>query len=79
MMRIFKPAKNWQQRWATLVQKIERVQTSTEAKSLMGRLSQPAAPVVLAFANAHAMNSAASSPSFFNAIGSADIHSFQNA
>lgn len=73
MMRIFKPTKNWQQRWATLVEKIERVQTSTEAKSLMGRLSKPAAPVVLAFANAHAMNSAASSPSFFNAIGSADI------
>ena len=63
----------WRQRWALLIEKIERVQTDAEEQQLMHRLSHPAKPFVLAFANAHAMNSAATSVPFFDAMRSADM------
>lgn len=63
---------DWRQRWALLLEKIERVQTTADEQQLMVRLSHPSKPVVLAFANAHAMNSIASSVPFYNAIRAAD-------
>lgn len=63
----------WLQRWSALLVKIERVQTLAGQQQLLARLSQPARPFVLAFANAHAMNSLAASPAFFDALASADM------
>ncbi|MDB5744871.1 MAG: glycosyl transferase, WecB/TagA/CpsF family [Polaromonas sp.] len=73
MSEFTQSTEDWHQRWWQLVNKIERVQTSTEKQMLIVRLSQPEKPFVLAFANAHAMNSAAISPPFFKAIYSADM------
>ena len=56
-----------------MVSKIERVQTDEDQTRLLVRLSRPSTPFVLAFANAHAMNSMVSSLPFFNAMHSADM------
>ena len=66
-------AAQWLQRWSHLIVKIERVQTLADEQRMLARLSHPERPFVLAFANAHAMNSLAVSPSFFEALGSADM------
>jgi N-acetylglucosaminyldiphosphoundecaprenol N-acetyl-beta-D-mannosaminyltransferase len=63
---------DWRSRWQLLVEKIERVQGASEGQALLAELSYPRAPSVLAFANAHAMNSMAVSVSFFDALHSAD-------
>ena len=62
----------WRQRWVSLVEKIERVETQADEQVLLGRIRVPQRAVVLAFANAHAMNLLASSVSFFNALHAAD-------
>jgi hypothetical protein len=64
---------DWQERWNHLVHKIERVETTAQEQQLLARLSQPEGPFVLAFANAHAMNSLANSAPFFDALRSADM------
>lgn len=64
---------DWRQRWALVVEKIERVQTPVDSQALVTSLSHPAKPLVLAFANAHAMNSMVVSVPFFEAIRSADV------
>lgn len=66
-------AHDWRQRWALLVGKIERVHSATDEMELLMRLAQPERPFVLAFANAHAMNSLAASHPFFDALRSADM------
>ncbi|MDB5870407.1 MAG: glycosyl transferase, WecB/TagA/CpsF family [Polaromonas sp.] len=63
----------WLGRWSEMLDKIERVQTFAEGRQLLDRLSHPPRPFVLAFANAHAMNSLAVSKSFFEALRSADM------
>lgn len=63
---------DWRSRWSLLLEKIERVQSPSESQALLAELSYPRAPSVLAFANAHAMNSMAVSASFFDALHSAD-------
>lgn len=63
---------DWRRRWSLLLEKIERVQTPDEGQALLAQLSHPGAPTVLAFANAHAMNSVAVSAPFFEAMCSAD-------
>ena len=62
----------WRQRWTVLIAKIERVETPTDEEHLLHRMTHPVKPMVVAFANAHAMNSLAISPTFFEALGSAD-------
>jgi N-acetylglucosaminyldiphosphoundecaprenol N-acetyl-beta-D-mannosaminyltransferase len=66
------PPPDWRSRWQLLLEKIERVQGPSEGQALLAELSYPRAPSVLAFANAHAMNSMAVSASFFDAMNSAD-------
>lgn len=63
---------DWRRRWSLLLEKIERVQGPAEGQALLAELSHPRAPSVLAFANAHAMNSMAVSAPFFEAMRSAD-------
>ena len=63
----------WRHRWAHLIGKIRRVQSATDEQELLHQLCAPDKPLVLAFANAHAMNSLATSATFFEALRSADI------
>ncbi|HUR90135.1 MAG TPA: glycosyltransferase, partial [Ramlibacter sp.] len=63
----------WQPRWRELVQGVVRVHTERGEQQLLESIANPAEPTVLAFVNAHAMNSAASSKKFFDALMSADI------
>lgn len=62
----------WRQRWQLLAAKIQLVETLAQEQELLRLICSPKQPVVVAFANAHAMNSVASSQSFFNALRSAD-------
>jgi N-acetylglucosaminyldiphosphoundecaprenol N-acetyl-beta-D-mannosaminyltransferase len=63
---------DWRRRWSLLLEKIERVQSPDEGQALLAQLTRPGVPTVLAFANAHAMNSVAVSVPFFEAMCSAD-------
>jgi N-acetylglucosaminyldiphosphoundecaprenol N-acetyl-beta-D-mannosaminyltransferase len=64
---------DWQPRWRQLVQGVVRVHTGRGEQQLLETLSHPTEPIVLAFVNAHAMNSVAVSKKFFDALMSADI------
>lgn len=63
----------WHARWRHLVQGVVRVHTPRGEDQLVASLAQSAEPRVLAFVNAHAMNSAAESRKFYEALVSADI------
>jgi len=65
--------RDWQPRWQQLVQGVVRVHTGRGEQQLLESLSHPAEPTVLAFVNAHAMNSVAVSKKFFDSLMSADI------
>ncbi|HEY8048380.1 MAG TPA: WecB/TagA/CpsF family glycosyltransferase [Ramlibacter sp.] len=67
------PACEWQPRWRQLVQGVVRVHTGRGEQQLLESLAHPVEPVVLAFVNAHAMNSVAVSKKFFDALMAADI------
>src|SRR5205085_4300377 len=63
----------WQPRWRELVQGVVRVHTERGEQQLLESLAHPGEPMVLAFVNAHAMNSAATSRKFYESLMSADI------
>lgn len=65
--------KEWHPRWRQLVQGVVRVHTGRGEEQLLESLAQPKEPTVLAFVNAHAMNSAAVSRRFFESLMGADI------
>jgi N-acetylglucosaminyldiphosphoundecaprenol N-acetyl-beta-D-mannosaminyltransferase len=62
----------WQQRWRLMAEKIQLADTPAEEQELLRRICAPSQPIVVAFANAHAMNAVAGSRSFFHALRSAD-------
>lgn len=64
---------DWRLRWRHLVKGIVRVQSAQGEQQLLESLACPSGPYVLAFVNAHAMNSAASSAAFFKAVMGADL------
>jgi N-acetylglucosaminyldiphosphoundecaprenol N-acetyl-beta-D-mannosaminyltransferase len=64
---------DWQPRWRQLVQGVVRVHTEGGERQLLESLAHPAEPMVVAFVNAHAMNSVAMSKQFFDALMAADI------
>lgn len=64
---------DWQRRWRQLVKAIVRVNSAQGEHQLLDWLMRPGEPLVLGFINAHAMNSAAVSQKFFDAVGSADV------
>jgi N-acetylglucosaminyldiphosphoundecaprenol N-acetyl-beta-D-mannosaminyltransferase len=64
---------DWQSRWQELVKGIVRVQSMRGQQQLLAWLTRPGEPRILAFVNAHAMNAAAISRKFFNALISADL------
>ncbi|HKB54869.1 MAG TPA: WecB/TagA/CpsF family glycosyltransferase [Ramlibacter sp.] len=63
----------WQGQWRQLVRSIVRVDTVRGEQQLLATFMQPAHPTVLAFVNAHAMNSAAASRDFYEAVQAADV------
>ncbi|WP_036771779.1 WecB/TagA/CpsF family glycosyltransferase [Polaromonas glacialis] len=65
--------KGWKLRWSKLVRKIERIHTLGDRQGLLERLCHPDKPVILAFANAHAMNLLAKSEYFFESLCATDI------
>jgi N-acetylglucosaminyldiphosphoundecaprenol N-acetyl-beta-D-mannosaminyltransferase len=62
----------WKRRWRLITEKIQLVDTLEQERELLRRICSPIQPVAVAFANAHAMNTVAQSPSFFHALRSAD-------
>ncbi|MBS0316217.1 MAG: WecB/TagA/CpsF family glycosyltransferase [Proteobacteria bacterium] len=62
----------WQQRWKALLLQVDRVHDDEQEQRLFAQLSHPSRPFVLAFVNAHAMNSIAASASFFDALHAGD-------
>ncbi len=66
-------ARGWQGHWRQLVSGLVRIDSERGERQLLENLVQPAQPTVLAFVNAHAMNSAASSREFFEALRAADV------
>jgi hypothetical protein len=66
-------ARAWQPRWHELAQSVVRVHSARAEALLLQTLAAPTESRVLAFVNAHAMNSAAGSPDFFDAVMSADL------
>jgi exopolysaccharide biosynthesis WecB/TagA/CpsF family protein len=73
MMSASADARDWKPRWQELVKGIVRVHSARGQEQLIESLARPDRPTVLAFVNAHAMNSAAVSAPFFEALMSADL------
>jgi N-acetylglucosaminyldiphosphoundecaprenol N-acetyl-beta-D-mannosaminyltransferase len=64
---------HWMPRWQQLVRVISRVHSERGERQLLDWLVRPHEPVVVAFVNAHAMNSVAESDPFYQALMSADV------
>jgi hypothetical protein len=67
------PSLDWQMRWYQLVRTMARVQTPQGEDQLLDWLLRPGEARVLAFVNAHAMNSVAESDPFYQSLMSADV------
>ena len=63
----------WKTRWTSIVTQIQIVLTIEDHQAVLRRLTNAEKPTVLAFVNAHAMNSCATDPAFSDALASADI------
>ncbi len=68
-----RPPLDWTVRWQQLVRGIVRVQSGGGEQQLLDSLARPTEPLVLAFVNAHAMNSAAVEREFFEALMAANL------
>jgi N-acetylglucosaminyldiphosphoundecaprenol N-acetyl-beta-D-mannosaminyltransferase len=66
-------ARGWQGHWEQLVKQLVRIHTPRGEQQLLATLARPGKPTVLAFVNAHAMNSAATSRDFFESLRAADV------
>jgi N-acetylglucosaminyldiphosphoundecaprenol N-acetyl-beta-D-mannosaminyltransferase len=66
-------ASEWQNRWYQLLKTLARVHTDRGEAQLLDWLIQPGEARVLAFINAHAMNSAAESKSFYESLVASDV------
>ncbi|HYF20787.1 MAG TPA: WecB/TagA/CpsF family glycosyltransferase [Ramlibacter sp.] len=67
------PSLDWQMRWYQLVRTMARVHTPRGEEQLLDWLLRPGEPRVLAFVNAHAMNTVAESDAFYQSLVSADV------
>ncbi|RCL27353.1 glycosyltransferase [Pseudomonas sp. AFG_SD02_1510_Pfu_092] len=63
----------WQKRWHTLIDKLERVADDAAAQRLLERLSAPQGATVLGFVNAHAMNLVVRDGAYCQALSAADV------
>jgi len=67
------PVPSWRHRWLSLLDHIVAVPDEPRLEQLLKRLEAPEKPLILAFVNAHAMNSAARLPEFYSALLSSDL------
>ena len=67
------PEPAWRQRWQGLLDRIVSVPDEHELQRLLARVAHPRQALVLAFVNAHAMNSAAGSAAFHAALIGSDL------
>jgi N-acetylglucosaminyldiphosphoundecaprenol N-acetyl-beta-D-mannosaminyltransferase len=63
----------WRERWKVVVGRIRVVHSEEEVRALLDELADAKTARTLGFVNAHAMNSVAANPGFFNALANADI------
>lgn len=66
-------AAGWQDRWRSLIAALVVVQSPQDEEQLLDRLCESTRTRVVAFVNAHAMNSVAADEAFFGAVASADV------
>lgn len=66
-------AGSWQRHWQQLLGALLRVESEGAERQLLEDLARPARPTVLAFVNAHAMNSVVGSRPFFESLRAADV------
>lgn len=72
-MALALPVPDWQTRWFQLVRGMARVHSPSGERQLLEWLLRPGEARILAFVNAHAMNSVAQDVRFFDALMSADV------
>lgn len=65
--------KSYVNRWAAILRKLVLVQDENALAEKMVDWLEPKKPTIMAFVNAHAMNMAAESEAFANALASADV------
>lgn len=63
----------WSERWTMMVGRIRVVHSPSEETALLHELATAKTAREIGFVNAHAMNSVAASPAFFDELASADI------
>ncbi len=73
LMDAFAKPKPWTWRWSRVVAQLRIVDDAAGEQALLQQLLSARTPQVLAFVNAHAMNSAAEDPVFFDALDGADV------
>jgi exopolysaccharide biosynthesis WecB/TagA/CpsF family protein len=61
------------ERWRRIIQKVRRIEDPQALESLLIDLRSGSRPQTLGFVNAHALNTVARSPDFFDALSSADM------
>jgi N-acetylglucosaminyldiphosphoundecaprenol N-acetyl-beta-D-mannosaminyltransferase len=66
-------AQNWRHHWQGIIHKLRVVTDRAAEQQLIAALSKPAAPTVLGFVNAHAMNLLADSAAYYQALSAADV------
>jgi exopolysaccharide biosynthesis WecB/TagA/CpsF family protein len=68
-----KSPSEWHRRWWQLMRSMARVHTPRGEQQLLDWLLRPGEPRVLAFVNAHAMNTLAENETFYQSLLSADV------
>jgi N-acetylglucosaminyldiphosphoundecaprenol N-acetyl-beta-D-mannosaminyltransferase len=64
---------SWQHNWQRIIHKLQVVTDQAAEQQLITALATPAAPTVLGFVNAHAMNLLADSAAYYQALSAADV------
>ncbi len=64
---------NWQHHWQFLLQKMTYLETEHDIDIWLKQLLEKPSTLVVAFVNAHAMNSVAACDTFFRALSAADV------
>lgn len=67
-----KNSDHWQQRWLQLIDRLQTFTDAADVEKLLGRVVSPQKAEILTFIDTEAMNEAATSAEFFNALLSAD-------
>lgn len=64
---------NWRHHWQGIIRQLRVVSDCADEQRLIDTLSKPKATTVLGFVNTHALNLAAGSSDYYNALAAADV------